>query len=142
MAAVLTGVWGAGAIADPPALAIICLSGRVGQVEMKMRPFTAAGEYDLLAFLCNHGGKVVAALGPVTGAGQGSRFVVKGENIEQVLTPAFSVAIWPTVEPSRCMWSRLMLVMIDSTGCETFVASSRPPRPVSSTARSTRARAK
>ena len=92
MAAVLTGA-GSAVNNFPPALAIICLSGRVGQVEMKMRPFTAAGEYDLLAFLCNHGGKVVAALCPVTGAGQGSRFVVKGENIEQVLTPAFSVAM-------------------------------------------------
>ena len=91
MAAVLTGA-GSAVNADPPALAIICLSG-AGQVEMKMRPFTAAGEYDLLAFLCNHGGKVVAALCPVTGAGQGGRFVVKGENIEQVLTPAFSVAM-------------------------------------------------
>ena len=95
MAAVLTGA-GGGVNAAPPALAIICLSdgGGAAQVEMKMRPFTAAGEYDLLAFLCNAaGGKVVAALCPVSGAGQSCRFVVKGENIEQVLTPGFPAAL-------------------------------------------------
>ena len=58
------------------------------------------------------------------------------------MMPAFSAAIFAIVFPSTAMWSRLMLVITESTGCDTFVASSRPPRPVSSTAIATRDRAK
>ena len=60
----------------------------------------------------------------------------------RLMIPAFSAAIFAIELPRMAMWSRLMLVITVSSGRQRFVASSRPPRPVSSTATSTFARAK
>jgi Flp pilus assembly protein TadG len=60
----------------------------------------------------------------------------------RLMMPAFSRAICASVLPSCCVWSRLMLVMIETSGLQILVASSRPPRPTSSTAMSTSSRAK
>ncbi len=60
----------------------------------------------------------------------------------RLMMPAFSVAIAATVRPRSLVWSRLMLVMIVTRGWQTFVASRRPPRPVSRTAISTSISAK
>ena len=53
------------------------------------------------------------------------------------MMPAFSVAISASVCPKNCVWSRLMLVMIESSGRMMFVQSNLPPSPVSITATST-----
>ena len=54
--------------------------------------------------------------------------------------PAFSRAMATSVGPSRSVWSRAMRVIAAARGVGiTLVASSRPPRPTSTTARSTRA---
>ena len=45
-----------------------------------------------------------------------------------------------SVSPNCLVWSKLMLVMIDTQGEQTLVESSRPPSPTSSTAASTRRR--
>ena len=49
-------------------------------------------------------------------------------------TPAFSRAIAAGVSPRIAVWSSEMFVTAQATGRQTFVASSRPPRPTSSTA--------
>ena len=59
-----------------------------------------------------------------------------------LMMPAFSAAIAASVSPSCSVWSRLMAVMTATSGARTFVASSRPPRPTSTTARSTPTRSK
>ena len=51
--------------------------------------------------------------------------------------PAFSRATASSVSPSRSAWSSPMWVTSARSGRSTFVASSRPPRPTSTTARST-----
>ena len=57
-----------------------------------------------------------------------------------LITPAFSAAMASMVSPRWAWWSSPMLVITAATGVTTLVASSRPPRPTSTTARSTRAR--
>ena len=52
--------------------------------------------------------------------------------------PAFSPAMAPSVLPRYSMWSKDTGVMAVTSGWHAFVASSRPPRPASSTATSTR----
>ena len=52
-------------------------------------------------------------------------------------TASFSPAISPTVEPSRRVWSSATFVSTSTSAVSTFVASSRPPRPASTTATST-----
>ena len=53
------------------------------------------------------------------------------------MMPAFSSAIAACVSPSQSQWSRPMRVMtLTSTFDTTFVASRRPPSPVSSTTKS------
>ena len=59
-----------------------------------------------------------------------------------LMMPAFSKAIFASVSPRICVWSKLMLVMIDSIGSQTLVESKRPPRPTSTMAKSTRRRTK
>ena len=54
-------------------------------------------------------------------------------------TPAFSRAISASVRPRYTSWSRSRLTIAEAIGSATFVASSWPPRPTSSTATSTRA---
>ena len=50
------------------------------------------------------------------------------------MIPAFSNAICATVSPSTAVWSSPMLAITAHSGARmTFVASSRPPRPTSST---------
>ena len=56
--------------------------------------------------------------------------------------PAFSPAIAANVLPNCRVWSKLMLVMTETSGVQTFVASKRPPSPTSKTARSIFSRAK
>ena len=51
--------------------------------------------------------------------------------------PPFSLAIDSGDPPSHSVWSRLIGVIAVPAGRSTFVASSRPPRPVSTTATST-----
>ena len=48
--------------------------------------------------------------------------------------PAFSKAMAPSVRPSMAVWSWLIEVMMLTSGSVAFVASSRPPRPTSTTA--------
>ena len=55
----------------------------------------------------------------------------------RMMIAAFSRAIALTVEPSRSMWSRSTLVIAATPPSQAWVASSRPPRPTSTTARST-----
>ena len=55
---------------------------------------------------------------------------------------AFSAAISASVAPSTAWWSRSMRAITTASGVPTVVASSRPPRPTSSTATSTASRAK
>ena len=55
---------------------------------------------------------------------------------------AFSSAISASVAPSTASWSRSMRASSVAAGTPTVVASSRPPRPTSSTATSTASRAK
>ena len=45
--------------------------------------------------------------------------------------PAFSAAIAACVSPSQRVWSSPMLVITLASGVTMFVASSRPPKPVS-----------
>ena len=54
-----------------------------------------------------------------------------------LIMPAFSPAISSSVFPKNCVWSKLMLVMTQSSGVMMFVQSSRPPSPTSTTAMST-----
>ena len=54
-----------------------------------------------------------------------------------LMMPAFSRAIAASVLPSWRMWSKLIDVITLTAGRQTFVESSRPPRPTSSTAAST-----
>lgn len=54
-----------------------------------------------------------------------------------LMIPAFSAAIFGSVSPSREVCSSPMLVMTLNIGTMMFVASSRPPSPVSITATST-----
>ncbi len=56
--------------------------------------------------------------------------------------PPFSRAISTSDSPRYSIWSRAMLVTAVATGESTFVASSRPPRPTSTTATSTPASAR
>ena len=51
--------------------------------------------------------------------------------------PAFSLAIDSRPAPSQASWSSAMRVMAQPMGETTLVASRRPPRPVSITARRT-----
>ena len=57
-------------------------------------------------------------------------------------TPAFSPAIAASVRPRYTSWSKSMLTIAEAMGSTTLVASSRPPRPTSRTATSTRLRRK
>ena len=49
-----------------------------------------------------------------------------------LIMPAFSKAIFCRVSPSISVWSKLIFVMIEISEFIAFVASSLPPRPVSS----------
>ncbi len=53
------------------------------------------------------------------------------------IIPHFSFAMASMVAPSLSVWSRLMGVIPATSGFTTFVASSLPPRPTSTTAIST-----
>ena len=53
------------------------------------------------------------------------------------MMPAFSAAIFGSVSPSSAVWSSPTLVMTLTSGTMMFVASRRPPSPVSITATST-----
>ena len=55
--------------------------------------------------------------------------------------PAFSAAMCARVGPRYSWWSSPIEVTTQTSGAQMFVASSRPPRPVSSTITSTRRRA-
>ena len=54
-----------------------------------------------------------------------------------LVIPAFSVAKDCSELPKNCVWSRLILVIIDRIGLMILVQSNRPPRPTSTTAIST-----
>jgi hypothetical protein len=56
--------------------------------------------------------------------------------------PAFSTAINSRVSPSHCVWSSPIVVTAATSGATTFVESSLPPRPTSTTAMSGAAAAK
>ena len=58
------------------------------------------------------------------------------------MIPPFSRAISARVDPRYCWWSSPILVMMDTRGVSTLVASSLPPKPTSTMAISTRAWAK
>jgi len=58
------------------------------------------------------------------------------------MMPAFSAAIRSIVSPSTCWWSRPMEVITEASGVTMFVASRRPPSPVSQTTTSTPASTK
>ena len=51
-----------------------------------------------------------------------------------LIIPAFSPAIFASVFPRNCVWSRLMFVMMDRMGLMMLVQSRRPPSPTSTTA--------
>ncbi|MBS4163526.1 hypothetical protein PRO82_000829 [Candidatus Protochlamydia amoebophila] len=57
--------------------------------------------------------------------------------VRGLMIPAFSLAIASRLSPKISVWSRLIEVMIERTGETMFVASNRPPKPVSKTAKST-----
>ena len=78
---------------SPPLLAFIRIEGGGTVVDDVLQPFVGAGDYNLLAFLSNYRGKVAAALNPWGGSGQGSRFVVTGDNVEQLRVESFSPAL-------------------------------------------------
>ena len=46
-----------------------------------------------------------------------------------LMMPAFSKAIWRRVEPRCCWWSLAIVVMTETRGRTTLVASKRPPMP-------------
>ncbi len=54
-----------------------------------------------------------------------------------LMMPAFSKAIFSTVSPRYSVCSRLMLLITETRGVTTFVASNLPPIPTSKTAMST-----
>ena len=64
------------------------------------------------------------------GAGTGPRY----SGTPGLAMPAFSRATSARVSPSISVWSRPMLVIAVAIGAHRLVASSRPPRPTSSTA--------
>ena len=58
-----------------------------------------------------------------------------------LMMPAFSVAIWAMLLPSRWVWSKSIGVTTATPASATLVASQVPPRPTSTTATSTGASA-
>ena len=62
--------------------------------------------------------------------------------IHDLIIPAFSAAISSRVFPKRFVWSKLIDVITDNIGVITLVESSLPPRPTSTTAKSTSSVAK
>ena len=82
------------------------------------------GEFVSLALLTNTG-RVSSVVSPIT---TGTPFLMMS---------AFSEAIFSSVSPRNCVWSGLMLVIMQRSGVMMFVQSSRPPNPTSMMATST-----
>ena len=68
----------------------------------------------------------------------GSGWALRTRGRPGLAMPPFSAAIWSRVLPRMAVCSRPMSVTTERRGRTTFVASRRPPRPVSTTAMSTR----